>query len=108
MRRAHCGAWLRRPGDGSRRCEIASSATIVTLPTKNDVSIMLKCSSLALHSLKSLRNVRLLHEAVAHHDGMEIVAQVRHLDAPLGRYARNVGGHDVQQHDALVQHLVVL
>jgi hypothetical protein len=39
---------------------------------------------------------------------MEIVAEVDDLEALVGRDARNVAGDDVQQHDALVQHLVVL
>ena len=39
---------------------------------------------------------------------MEIVAEVRDLEAVRRRNARDVLGHDVQQHDALVQHLVVL
>ncbi len=58
--------------------------------------------------LKSLWNVRLLHEAVAHDDRMEIVAQMRNFDAPLGRDAGNVRSRNVQQDDPLVQYLVVL
>jgi len=58
--------------------------------------------------LKRSRNIRILHESVISHHGMEIVAKVDDLDAPVRGDARYPAGDDVQQHDALVQHLIVL
>src|SRR5262249_34349239 len=53
------------------------------------------------------RHVRMLHEAVLSDNRIEIVAEIIHCETPLGRNARNNSGDDTQQHDALVQHLVV-
>ena len=54
------------------------------------------------------RDIGLVHEAVAHRDGVEIVVEMAHLDALVVGHVRDVLGLDLHQHDALVQHLVVL
>ena len=59
-------------------------------------------------AVKHPRNVWMLHEAVARHNRMKIIAEVGHLYPLLWWDARNILGRQVQQHDALVQHLVVL
>src|SRR5215471_426276 len=84
------------------------SGTMDTLPTKNEVSNHVELKALGAAPLEHSRHVRVLHEAVIDDHGMEIVAKVDDLEALVGRDARNVAGDDVQQHDALVQHLVVL
>ena len=60
-------------------------ATIVTLPTKNDVSIMSNTSWCDRHSFERLRHVQLFHDAVVRHDGMEIAAEMDDLNAVLRR-----------------------
>ena len=58
--------------------------------------------------VKHLRDVWVFHEAVAHPHGVEIVAEMSGLNALFGRDARHVLCRHMQEHDALMQHFVVL
>ena len=53
-------------------------------------------------------HVGLLHEAIAQQDMVHALAEMADLGASIGRHVRLVGHLDGDQHDMLVQHLVVL
>ncbi len=59
-------------------------------------------------TMHDARHVRVLHEAILGDDRVEVTAQIRELEPPLRRYPRNVRRDDMQKHDPLVQHFVVL
>jgi hypothetical protein len=57
---------------------------------------------------KVARHIGLLHEAVAQLDVVHALAEMADGGARVGRHVRFVGHHHGEQHDLLVQHLVVL